>query len=137
MSKRSNKYMDLVEARNQASDALYNWKKQCVEVNLTLSGQWYGKLYPYDFHNWFDKHFPELVAWRRISEGGQEKLELIAPKDDIVAALQLCLETYPRLKTTPLITKCLEKIIITLEVSDKCSLKDFIKEVEQEVSLAA
>lgn len=137
MSKRSNKYMDLVEARNRASDELHNWKKQCVEVNLTLSGQWYGKLYPYDFHNWFDKHFPELVAWRRISDGCQEKLELIAPKDDIVAALQLCLETYERLKTTPLITKCLEKIILNLEVSNKSSIKDWIEEVEEELSLAA
>lgn len=132
--KESNKYLELIKARNKASDDLYEWEKQCVEVNLTLVNNWFGKLHPYDFHSWFEQNFPELISMRRISDGCQEKLELTAPKDDIIAALQLCLDSYSPIKTTPLIYKCIEKIILNLDNCKICSLEEWLEEIEKELN---
>lgn len=75
------------------------------------------------------------MAWRRISDGCYEKMEMVAPRDDIISALQLYVETSNELKTSPLMLTAFNRLIVSLETLDQASIRSFLKD-EEELELA-
>lgn len=99
-----NKYMDCYEQHKA-------YQKQCVNVELNgsvciMELRW--------LHNIISEHFPELVSSRRTSDGGSNKMTLIAKPDEIKAALELILSEYPKINSSSLHIP-LKEIIDTLE----------------------
>lgn len=125
----TNKYLELLETRNKAIIALNEWKEKCIELNLTLPSHQRSNISPHKLHTWFETNFPELIYYRRISDGCMEKLELIAPKSDIISALELCMETLLKPKGCITFYNTFENLVISLRSNDsnKFNIKDFIK----------
>lgn len=61
-------------------------KCAAVTINASTSNMYIRKL-----HGLLDIHFVNLIYYRRISDGGENTIKLIAPKEEIADALELCL----------------------------------------------
>lgn len=102
-----NVYCQLLDKHIEALTKLNKYQKKCTTVELHGSVRntelrW--------IHEALDHHFPELVSSRRISEGGGNKMTLVAKPDDIKAALELILSEYPKINSSPLADKIKELI---------------------------
>lgn len=92
---KQNEYQRLMDISIDANTAVRRWKEKCATVYLD------GNTHIFELrhlHELLSNHFPEVVQSRRISDGGSNKMTLIAPVDDIKSALSLVLEMNVKIK---------------------------------------
>ena len=111
MNKEKNKFNQLMSIHIDAINDLNKYQKQCVNVELNgsvdiMELRW--------LHNLLSQHFPEIVSSQRISDGGSNKMILIAKVDEIKPALELILSEYPRIASS-VVGASLQEVIDTLE----------------------
>lgn len=116
MSK-ENEYQRLMDISINANTNLRRWKEKCATVYLD------GCTHDFELrhlHELLSNHFPEVVQSRRISDGGSNKMTLIAPVDDITSALSLVVDSHAGIKAK--YSHRIEEIINTLKVDDTIKL---------------
>ena len=111
MNKEKNKFNQLMSIHIDAINDLNKYQKQCVNVELNgsvdiMELRW--------LHNLLSQHFPEIVSSQCISDGGSNKMLLIAKVDEIKPALELILSEYPRIASS-VVGASLQEVIDTLE----------------------
>lgn len=111
MNKEKNKFNQLMNTHLDALYALNQYQEQCVNVDLNGSVDC---MELRALHNVISQHFPELISSRRISDGGSNKMTLIAKVEEIKPALELILSEYPRISSS-IVGVSLQLIIDELE----------------------
>lgn len=91
----TNKYSTLLRNSAIAHHELHSYKKQCTTIVLNNSVDDYELRV---LHKLINHHFPELVTDYRISDGGMNGMTLIAPIEDIKAALELVIDLNDKVK---------------------------------------
>lgn len=89
-----NEYQRLMNISIEANTNLRHWKEKCATVYLD------GGTHNFELrlmHELLNNHFPEVIQSRRISDGGSNRMTLIAPVNDIKASLSLVLEMNSRI----------------------------------------
>lgn len=92
---KENEYQRLMDISIDASTNVRRWKEKCATVYLD------GGTHNFELrvlHELLSSHFPEVVQSRRISDGGSNKMTLIAPVDDLKASLSLAVDMNLRVK---------------------------------------
>lgn len=89
-----NVYEELQNRVREAEKELLYHKNKCAIVKInastsTMDIRW--------LHGILAKNFEDLIYSRRISDGCENKIKLIAPKDDIADALELSLEEIKKI----------------------------------------
>lgn len=97
MNKEKNTYNQLLNTHLDALYALNKYQEECVNVDLNGSTDC---MELRALHNAIAQHFPELISSRRISDGGSNKMTLIAKVEEIKPALELILSEYPRIASS-------------------------------------
>lgn len=90
-----NKYSELCRKSNDVHTELHNWKRKCTTIILNSSTTDHEVRY---LHDLLSHHFPEVVASQTIHHGGMNGMTLVAPIEDVKAALELCLDMSPAIK---------------------------------------
>lgn len=84
-----NKYSILLKNSAIAHNEFHKWKRQCTTVILN------GEVRDYELtilHQHLTSHFSELIAEHIVDDAGVNGIVLIAPIEDVKAALELVLE---------------------------------------------
>lgn len=117
--KHRNRYLELSQIAIQAQQSFHAYKKTCAEVVLDAPGS---EFWNRHFQQVMDYTFPEVVSSYRFSDGCMDYMTLIAPPDDIVSALELCLEKFAHTKMPSSYKAAVESLLPQVEVGKKVYL---------------
>lgn len=117
--KHYNRYQELSQIAIQAQNDLYAHKKTCAEVVLDAPGSDFWNRH---FQQVMNSTFPEVVSSYRFSDGCMDYMTLTAPVDDIVSALELCLDKFANTKLPAEYKAAIEALLPQIEVGKKVYL---------------